>query len=504
MGRRNFNDGQEVKLEDLNAITYAVERQVFERLLPYFTSHTDDAFFEGSFLVSRVDSNTVSVAAGLGFQRDNTKFSPNTKLMPLYLGTATNVDITAPHATLNRYDIVCVKAAVADELTETRKFKDEETQAISDENMVVQQDWEAEILVVAGTASGSPSAPATPSGYIKIATILVTAVTGIAASGDVTDNRTTMPKPANDVLTTKGDLLTRTASALARLGVGTNGSLLTPDSSQSTGLKWTDATFPSTATLGDVLYASAANVFSKLSGNTSTTKKYLQQTGTGSAAAAPVWAALPTPTIQKFTSGSGTYTTPAGVAWIRVRMVGGGGGGAGSGTSLGGGAYAGVAGGNTTFGTCTANGGSPGQTASFGAGGSATLGSGFVGLVLSGQAGGYGPYSTSTANTVYGGDGGSSVFGGAGKSSNNSTAVGIAAVANTGSGGSGGGLVATVNTYSGGGGGAGGYIDAIIVSPASSYSYSVGSGGVAGSAGPNGAAGGAGAAGQIIVEEYYQ
>lgn len=40
---------------------------------------------------------------------------------------------------------------------------------------------------------------------------------------------------------------------------------------------------------GDTLYASATNTLSKLSGNTSTTRKFLGQTGTGSASAAPVW-----------------------------------------------------------------------------------------------------------------------------------------------------------------------------------------------------------------------
>ena len=40
---------------------------------------------------------------------------------------------------------------------------------------------------------------------------------------------------------------------------------------------------------GDTLYASAANTLSKLSGNTTTTKKFLGQTGTGSASQAPVW-----------------------------------------------------------------------------------------------------------------------------------------------------------------------------------------------------------------------
>jgi hypothetical protein len=44
-----------------------------------------------------------------------------------------------------------------------------------------------------------------------------------------------------------------------------------------------------TYTLGDTLYASATNTLAKLAGNTSATQKFLTQTGTGSASAAPVW-----------------------------------------------------------------------------------------------------------------------------------------------------------------------------------------------------------------------
>lgn len=47
-----------------------------------------------------------------------------------------------------------------------------------------------------------------------------------------------------------------------------------------------------TYTLGDTLYSSATNVLSKLAGNTTTTKKFLSQTGTGSASAAPSWEVL--------------------------------------------------------------------------------------------------------------------------------------------------------------------------------------------------------------------
>jgi hypothetical protein len=44
-----------------------------------------------------------------------------------------------------------------------------------------------------------------------------------------------------------------------------------------------------TYTTGDTLYSSAANTLAKLAGNTTTTKKFLGQTGTGAVSQAPVW-----------------------------------------------------------------------------------------------------------------------------------------------------------------------------------------------------------------------
>jgi hypothetical protein len=45
-------------------------------------------------------------------------------------------------------------------------------------------------------------------------------------------------KISNSFLTTKGDLISRDASAIARLGVGSNGQILSADSTETTGLKW--------------------------------------------------------------------------------------------------------------------------------------------------------------------------------------------------------------------------------------------------------------------------
>lgn len=210
---------------------------------------------------------------------------------------------------------------------------------------------------------------------------------------------------------------------------------------------------------------------------------------------------LKSPTFQIFTSGTSlTYTTPANVLWIRVRMVGGGGGGAG-GAGTGGSPTNGGNGGNTIFGTVTAAGGGGGNTnAAGGGGGGGSSGVPAAGFAIGGATGSGVAYYTSGA-------GGSSAFGGAGgsvPSGLNVSSAGQAAATNSGSGGSGGANNAlNTSSFPGGGGGAGGYIDFIISGPASTYTYSVGAAGSAGTAGTAAGAGGAGGAGLIIVEEHY-
>ena len=85
----------------------------------------------------------------------------------------------------------------------------------------------------------------------------------------------------------------------------------------------------SSYTAGEILYASGATTLAKLAGNTTTTIKYLAQTGTGSASAAPVWTALAasattdTTNASNISSGtlpsarvSGSYTGITGVGTL--------------------------------------------------------------------------------------------------------------------------------------------------------------------------------------------
>ena len=201
------------------------------------------------------------------------------------------------------------------------------------------------------------------------------------------------------------------------------------------------------------------------------------------------------PTTQVFTTGSGTYTTPANCKAIIVELVGAGAGGTAAVSS---GAGTGTAGGNTTFGTSLLT-GNGAAACSFGGVASTPLpgapGSGSGGDVN--ISGGYGTYVNNAA--IGGSVGGNSFFGGAGGSPYGAT--GYAAAANSGSGGGGGG---TIDAIAGGGGGsAGGYVRKLITSPSATYSYAVGAGGSGGAAGSTGSAGGAGGSGIIIVTEFY-
>ena len=200
------------------------------------------------------------------------------------------------------------------------------------------------------------------------------------------------------------------------------------------------------------------------------------------------------PQVTVLTSGTGTYTTPTGAAYLIIEMVGGGSGGSGAGTS----GTAGTSGGNTTFGTSflTCNGGTGGSAPTSGFGGTATGGD----INVQGSPGSGGWDCRTDSEYQQGGNGGDSFFGGGGRGgfvNVGGNAVGY------GSGGGGGGVVNTSNAFTGGGGGAGGYLKKTITSPSSSYSYAIGAGG-AGGAGLGGHfSGGSGASGVIMVTAYF-
>jgi hypothetical protein len=206
MPRQKFNDGGEITYQDLDKISAAIEKEFFDRVLyRMLQSKSDRVFGSDSFAVTRVSSTQVQVAAGLGIQYDNTQVDPEPMRRPLYLAAAVTKTIDAPDATNPRIDLVCIKHGRADVATASRKYKAPTTGTITDETLTIETDYAATVTLVTGTPAGSPVAPATPSGYIAIAQITVTALTGIAAVGTpITDLRSKLPVGGDILISTIG------------------------------------------------------------------------------------------------------------------------------------------------------------------------------------------------------------------------------------------------------------------------------------------------------------
>lgn len=191
----NFNVGQEIISQDLNKIAPRIEQFLFDKVLFELMGRKTDAFYQDGLKVSRVSATQLSVKAGLGFHTEIINaYDPNLK--PLFLGANSTQNLSTPDNTNDRIDIISVKAIQIDSETESRKFKDEFTQAISLQNLVVSKDWSIQITVTEGTPSGSPAVPATPAGEIKLCDVLVEAINGVTVESNITDKRLNLPVAA--------------------------------------------------------------------------------------------------------------------------------------------------------------------------------------------------------------------------------------------------------------------------------------------------------------------
>lgn len=206
----------------------------------------------------------------------------------------------------------------------------------------------------------------------------------------------------------------------------------------------------------------------------------------------------------------GNYIHPAGVTSLDVIVLGGGSGGNGSATSAANDGHASVAGAASTFGSSllTSNGGQSGSGTGGDGGGTCTINS--PALTVKSFQGSSGAGGAFGVINPAGGAGGASPFAGQGQGGGGG-GVGAAAQSNTGSGGQGGGGASSgLAGIGGGGGGSACYLEALLMTPLSSYPFSVaavgscpGGAGCGGAAGTSGFIGGAGASGVILITENY-
>ena len=117
-----------------------------------------------------------------------------------------------------------------------------------------------EVQLNAGTVRFAVSPTGNVTGYgFDSSNRAITNVADPTAAQDAATKNYADTKVAASTLTTKGDLLGRTASAVTRVPVGTDGYFLKADSANANGVSWATATFSSALTTkGDILVRDAS------------------------------------------------------------------------------------------------------------------------------------------------------------------------------------------------------------------------------------------------------
>lgn len=198
--RQNFNSGQEIVEQDFNNLQSRGERFLLDRVVYELLQRKSDGFFQDGLSTVYQNATSVLIKAGLGYMTDDTGSKDPVK-KPLHLESDSVVNIDTPDVSNPRIDIVCLKWTRADVESENRKYKDEFTDVISTQSFVVATDWSVEILYVSGTPAGSPAAPATPAGYLKVNELAVAASIGMASQVSITDTRSLLPLCSSSSLT---------------------------------------------------------------------------------------------------------------------------------------------------------------------------------------------------------------------------------------------------------------------------------------------------------------
>jgi hypothetical protein len=201
MKRLLLNPYEQIVYDDLNNIQMVMHQSVQERFL-YNLLQQQNGVLGSSFLPSKASSLTVNLNAGSAFYYDSTQTGYEPKYREIYSSTALTATISTPHATLPRWDIVCIAPQTSITATAQRYVKTGGTGPIVQQTINKISENTVSLQVVAGTPNASPTVPATPAGYIKLSEVYVTAVSGIVNASDVWDRRTVllpaMPKVLGD------------------------------------------------------------------------------------------------------------------------------------------------------------------------------------------------------------------------------------------------------------------------------------------------------------------
>lgn len=191
-GRSLANEGELATYTKWNKVG-GIALQTMLHILAELTWHEPNGVpktgFPGNDLLCEQGTGVldIDVVPGCGFYHDTAateEFGPH--YQPMVLDATVTKTLDAHDATNPRFDIICVAPATEDDRSGLRNIKDVSTGAVSAQSVYTRRRLTLDIQVVKGTASATPAVPATPTGYVKISTISVPAVSGAVT---ITDER---------------------------------------------------------------------------------------------------------------------------------------------------------------------------------------------------------------------------------------------------------------------------------------------------------------------------
>lgn len=200
-----INQYEKPASDDINQMQLAAAQSMQDDVLYRFFGQPSAAVFGSDLTVSYVGALASSIAAGVGFFYDSAQTGNSPKLRMIKAAAAIPVTHTAADPTNPRIDRICLAPNFAVTGTASRYIKSGGTGPITLSTVSKTKEMTYTLQVVAGTPAGSPSAPATPAGYISLATVTVSASTGISGSGAYVDTRTilglTVSNTGHNILT---------------------------------------------------------------------------------------------------------------------------------------------------------------------------------------------------------------------------------------------------------------------------------------------------------------
>lgn len=179
MRRRIFSDYERILATDLSLISNEIYSTVLDRLLYRLFDSTSGAVLGTGLEVTRVTATSVSVAAGEAIVKRTTYPAGEPAVVNASLDAPVTLNIAAAHATLGRIDIVVLTPTDTSVLSQVRDVRTEGGGDVYQTTVDKVKEYRGTVSIVTGTAAGSPAAPATPAGSLKLANISVTPANGI-------------------------------------------------------------------------------------------------------------------------------------------------------------------------------------------------------------------------------------------------------------------------------------------------------------------------------------